>query len=515
MGRSRRVLRRRLRSLSFPATDQEHRLRSLLAADVSRDRAGRPDRNDRSGDVEWRAGARRAAQPAFTRFDGNLAGLAIPSPIDRGTSATSLERWANCPHAYLVQDLLRVRAGREPRGAVGDHAARPGHARPRGPRAVPPGDPRNGPATERPAPDRAWSPAERALLLAIAEERCDHVRSQRLDGPPDLLATRQQRILNDLEQFLDSDDTYRAADGRPADSRPSWRSGCVMGWTPSRFPLPDGGSLPLRGKADRVDVAADGDDSRARLQDRQVDGLPEAQRGQPRRARDEAAARDLRPGGAPIPSNDRTRWSRPTTGSCRPRGQFKRIGYCVTPDVVEAGRHDARHHRGRHRARDLPVASRGPRARHPFVMCAFCDPDGLGTSSSAADGSARSRTRPSRPTSTWWMASRQTDGRRHGRQRQRQRQRRRSGMTGRQASTRSGPARSDRQRSRLDAVRARPAPDRARPPRWSTASSLSSRPGRRSCARSPPSRSPRRPGPSCATASAASSRSAPRRRTIQ
>ena len=46
--------------------------------------------------------------PQLTRFDGDLRGLAVPSPVDHGTSATRLEGWAKCPHAYFQQYLLRV-----------------------------------------------------------------------------------------------------------------------------------------------------------------------------------------------------------------------------------------------------------------------------------------------------------------------------------------------------------------------------------------------------------------------
>ena len=44
----------------------------------------------------------------FTRFDGNLAGLDLPSPAERVTSATRLESWAACPFAYLMRNILGV-----------------------------------------------------------------------------------------------------------------------------------------------------------------------------------------------------------------------------------------------------------------------------------------------------------------------------------------------------------------------------------------------------------------------
>ena len=81
-----------------------------------------PDAGDRLGARRPGAGRRRrewsppGAAPRFTRFDGNLAGLAVPSPAEPVTSATRLERWAVCPFAYLMQDVLARRDRREPRG---------------------------------------------------------------------------------------------------------------------------------------------------------------------------------------------------------------------------------------------------------------------------------------------------------------------------------------------------------------------------------------------------------------
>ena len=46
--------------------------------------------------------------PQFTRFDGNLAGLTVASPVERPTSATRLEKWAACPFRYFVEYMLRA-----------------------------------------------------------------------------------------------------------------------------------------------------------------------------------------------------------------------------------------------------------------------------------------------------------------------------------------------------------------------------------------------------------------------
>ena len=47
----------------------------------------------------------------LTRFDGLLEPGSVPSPADatRAIAPTTLERWRDCPHAYLLNDVLRVR----------------------------------------------------------------------------------------------------------------------------------------------------------------------------------------------------------------------------------------------------------------------------------------------------------------------------------------------------------------------------------------------------------------------
>ncbi|MGC8627961.1 MAG: PD-(D/E)XK nuclease family protein, partial [Acidimicrobiales bacterium] len=98
-----------LRRAAFPATAQEHRLKDLLARAWHRGRPlGFVPVSD-LGDPVLRGGhedvaARRSS--LFTRFDGNLGGLGVPSPANVVTSATRLESWAVCPFAYFVREVL-------------------------------------------------------------------------------------------------------------------------------------------------------------------------------------------------------------------------------------------------------------------------------------------------------------------------------------------------------------------------------------------------------------------------
>ncbi|HXW38048.1 MAG TPA: PD-(D/E)XK nuclease family protein, partial [Acidimicrobiales bacterium] len=94
-----------IRSLTEPATDQEYRLRALMATD------GDPTTNPAVDDAVLTAGVSMITgrrSDALTRFDGNLGGMPVPSPVNRTVSATALEGWAVCPFAYFAQRVLGV-----------------------------------------------------------------------------------------------------------------------------------------------------------------------------------------------------------------------------------------------------------------------------------------------------------------------------------------------------------------------------------------------------------------------
>jgi ATP-dependent helicase/nuclease subunit B len=100
-----------LARVEFPATEQEHRLRSLLAH--TRAGGGVAAHELRDLDPVLARGldcVLSRASTQFTRFDGNIAGVAVPVPggPDAPVSPTRLESWARCPFDYLMQHVLRV-----------------------------------------------------------------------------------------------------------------------------------------------------------------------------------------------------------------------------------------------------------------------------------------------------------------------------------------------------------------------------------------------------------------------
>jgi RecB family exonuclease len=244
--------------LGFPATEQEYRLRSLLdhcgagrAADAHE--LARDDHVLHRG-VEC---ATARASSRFTRFDGNLGALAIPSPAADGAvvSPTRLEKWARSPHDYLMEHLLRVEIPELPeevyelspldRGTLVhetlDEFLREVLARPGG----------------APAPDSPWLDADRARLRELAAARCAAYEATGLIGRRVFWHHDRRRILADLDRFLTEDDEVRAGQ-RLRTVATELRFGFRDAGDAVAIALADGRTLRFRGSADRVDRADDG-----------------------------------------------------------------------------------------------------------------------------------------------------------------------------------------------------------------------------------------------------------------
>ncbi|MEQ4209653.1 PD-(D/E)XK nuclease family protein [Actinopolymorpha sp. B9G3] len=226
-----------------PSTEQEWRLRTLTAGAAIDDPVL----------AAAEAMIRARASSAFTRYDGNLAGFALPDIADgrRVVSPTALEAWASCPHAYFVQRLLRVFPVEAPEElmeispltvgtlvheafdafvkAVGDAAPRPGEG---------------------------WTGDQRRQLLTIAETRAQELQRHGLVGHPRLWAQEWTRIRADLAWLLDADDLWRAE--RQATLLCSEMTFGMDGEPAVEVPISGGRTIRFRGSADRVDLAADG-----------------------------------------------------------------------------------------------------------------------------------------------------------------------------------------------------------------------------------------------------------------
>ncbi len=364
-----------LRGMDFPASAQEHRLRSLMAQGT-----GRLDSSsvDAIGDMTLQAGSeavRARHSDRFTRFDGNLVGLAVPSPAEFLASATRLEGWAACPYAYLLRNVLRVDEVESPEDQLQitprDWGSLIHQALEEFIKEVLARHP-----VDELRPPRPWSESDRALMAEIGERVCNHYEAHGLTGRPVFWQHDRKLIIADLERFLKLDSARRIECG-------TWPVAAELSFGvpnselgPVSLSLPDGRSVDFRGYADRIDVGADGTihvvdyktgrpDDYLKLSEDNPDDLGRrlqlAVYGQ--------AARMLM--GTPDADVLAQYWF------VSAKGRFKRVGYSVTPEVlarvgktvgmivagIEAGVFP-----------NHPTAS----STDPWVRCVFCDPDGLG-----------------------------------------------------------------------------------------------------------------------------------------
>ncbi len=358
-----------LRQVSEPSTEQEHRLRSLLAA------GGALSATD---DARTQAGAEVVAarrSTAFTRFDGNLSSVDVPSPTERTSSPTRLERWASCPHRHLVEDLLRAAPIENPedelvitprdKGSL-VHAALERFLL----------DVLERPKDKRPGPGKPWAVADHALLQEIGGAFCDQYESRGLVGRPIFWTRDRRRILADLDLALHHDSEHRAIH-RSTPMAAELGFGFVGELAAVEITLPDGRVLRVRGRIDRIDIGADG-----------VVHVIDYKTGSARSA--EGISADDPVGGGtklqlPIYGLAGRLAARNDTAAVRAeywfatsRGGFERVGYDVTDEVLETTIE----------VLDLVVRNveRGVFPPHPselstylWIDCHTCDPDGLGT----------------------------------------------------------------------------------------------------------------------------------------
>lgn len=358
-----------LRAAASPATAQEHRLRSIMAD------GGGPGALARLDDGVLAAGAavvRGRRSERFTRFDGNLAGLAMPSPTQQPVSATSMQLWARCPFAYLARAVLGVDEVERPedrlqiapadRGSLVHEVLERfvGQALAQG----------------RPGPGKPWSADDRRQLAAIADEVCADYEARGLVGRPLFWGPDRRSILADLDRALRDDSEHR----RHRRSRPV-AAELAFGLRDAALgtvalPITGGRSVAFRGKADRVDVAADGTIEVVDYKTGRADAYRDLSEDEP-----DGGGRLLQ---LPVYGlAARAQQRQPDADVVASywfvsrQGGFARIGYPITDQVlrhvgdtvgamvdgIEAGAFPP-----------MPIAS----STATWVECPYCDPDGLG-----------------------------------------------------------------------------------------------------------------------------------------
>ncbi|MFP5487398.1 MAG: PD-(D/E)XK nuclease family protein, partial [Acidimicrobiia bacterium] len=239
-----------LLATDFPASDADHRLRGRAVAalhGLEHLRAACDGDPAASRGLALRAGRR---SDRVTVYDGDLSGVEIEH-FRRTPSASQIEAWPKCPHAYFVRYLLGVTplddAGDElalspmERGNVVHHTLDRFH------RLVVAGDlPQPGPT--------GWTSEHVDALLALFEEVADEFEQTGRTGRPAHWALDRPTVRADLLHWF-------AIDGRLVAARRARviHSELRFGYEePVTLPLPDGGRFPVAGFVDRLDEQADG-----------------------------------------------------------------------------------------------------------------------------------------------------------------------------------------------------------------------------------------------------------------
>jgi hypothetical protein len=197
----------------------------------------------------------------LTEFDGNVAAVADLPLLAQGLtgpaqSATGIQSWAACPFRFLMGRVLGVAATED----VEDERWWQIDAAERGSLihrilerffaevAVSGG----------PEPGAAYGPEDVRRMETIAAEEFESAGARGVIGHPLVWANQRAVILADLRTLLRHDAEQRGEGGwRPAHLEQGFGMGEGQ-WPPVAVTLPDGRSVVLRGRIDRVDRGADG-----------------------------------------------------------------------------------------------------------------------------------------------------------------------------------------------------------------------------------------------------------------
>ena len=387
-----------LRAVSFPAHNQEYDMRALLDwAEDGRDILEAPPVSQRR---ELRRGVELITgryADRFTRFDGNLghelSAATRESLQSRGevTSASRLELWAKCPHAYFLRHVLGINPVEDPEeqyrispldlGTLVHSVIERWIEEARADNTLP-------------SPDRPWSDNDVARLIEIGIEEAKRLEHRGLVGRAVYWQRDKQVFLDDLRGFSKFDsDQRKFRETSPVASElqfglPTSDQG------PIAIALPNGRTIKLRGAIDRVDEHADGNlvvidyktGSARNYKNLHEDPLANGTSLQ--LLLYGLAARQLL-----------NRPNTPMSGSywfVTRKGEFEPYGYRITPELEAEGLITVANIIECIESGLFPPHPAPPQFR-PWVDCHFCEPDGLGLSHQYSDWQRKSSDPELRP----------------------------------------------------------------------------------------------------------------------
>jgi RecB family exonuclease len=357
-------------SVPFPATRQEYGVRALHS--VARRHLARHPLV--AGDTAMSRSVellRLRGGDDFTRFDGNLEGVDLPSPEAPRTvlTATQLEGWLGCPHAYFMQYVLRVKPVENPEELLTLEPMERGtlmHD-----------------VLERwlllriaegpPPPTAAWSDAARADMRRLAEEECDTAERRGITGHPLLWQRDREVIVRDLLAFVDADDERRAALGlTPVAAEQPFG---LDGGEPLVVDVGDGTVIRLRGRIDRIDRTQDGKLVVTDFKTGSAKSYKGLTQEQPLA---DGSKLQLALYGLAMSPDAGAAGVRSEYWFTSSKGEFKRVGYDLDDNAISQLQGALQIIAGGLRRGLFPLKPVEPGWR-PWTDCRFCDPDDLGT----------------------------------------------------------------------------------------------------------------------------------------
>ena len=355
----------------FPASPSEHRLRQrAVAAATSVDELVAACHHDLAAHRSLRLRAARRSD-RLTEFDGDLTAITVEH-FGRPASASQIEQWPSCPHAYFVRHLLGVRPLDDPADEVALSPMERGNVvhdtLDRFHRLVVAGE------LDQPGP-AGWTSAHVARLERLFDEVADEFERTGRTGRAAHWFLDRRSVRNDLLNWFVRDGATAAARGARV-----VHSELRFGYDePVTLPLPDGRRLAVAGYVDRVDEQADGDLIVMDHKTGRSDKFKAIDAAEPTEGRTRfqlpiyAAAALAQRGEAPGETSRRVL----AEYDFFDRGGYARHGYTFDEAVWERVTDDLGEVVAGIESGLYPAVTEPPKYQH-FIDCHYCQPDGLG-----------------------------------------------------------------------------------------------------------------------------------------